>query len=76
MSGAKPSRLHKLALEAARREWGDAAWPKLTFEMRDAFLAQQVLLLLMAQCESSGKFEAAKQFVRLAMGWADEEVRP
>lgn len=66
------NRMHKIALENAKRQWGDA-WKNLTEDHREALLAREALMLLLGQCDSLEKFDAGKELVRAAMGWAEEK---
>ena len=64
-------KLHRIAVEKARAPWG-LGWSSLTEDHREALVARQVLLLLLAQCESLGVYEPAKDLVRKAMRWGPE----
>lgn len=63
-------RLHKMALERAKKPWGEG-WNKLTSDHREALLAREALYLLLGQCDTMAKFDAGKDLVRAAMGWAN-----
>lgn len=64
------SRHRKMVEDAARQKWGNG-WALLSPDMQEAAVAREVLSLLLAQCESSGRYTAAQELVRRAMGWQE-----
>lgn len=64
------NRHRKLVEDAARKRWG-SGWTLLSPDMQEGAIAKEVLSLLLAQCEQSGRYAAAQELVRKAMGWQE-----
>lgn len=64
------NRHRRMVEEAARQKWGNG-WALLSPDMQEGALAKEVLSLLLAQCEQSGRYAAAQELVRHAMGWQE-----